>query len=159
MEDSIYALLVIGWIVFGVIKAVSKNKNNKPKTNHHRPTDATNTQQNQKSPTEDFLNTLFSSYMTKEGENEHPYTSSIDDVVVEKAINPMNITTGEKLDSYQGSDNINSVFKHKNEISQRASNSDEEFDNQSSDNDDSQSQTEFNLREAIIHQVILERPY
>ncbi|NOR86399.1 MAG: hypothetical protein GQ527_02195 [Bacteroidales bacterium] len=157
MEDIIYTLLVIGWIVYGVIKASSKKR----KKEHA--VDAPISPQKENDDLSSRVNELFGDVFQlpqeKESEILHPYavenvenTYEIDEEVEE-------IEVEKKLDSYSGSDNVSSVFVGETEPAAVPPLTDESVGDQSEDRDNDPELESIDLRQAVIHQVILERPY
>ncbi len=159
MEDIIYTLLVIGWIVFGVVKASSKKKKTSSNKGSTESVGSRNTQKEESLPINELLSNSFSPQMIKEDEIEHPYTEKFDIITPEKEEKVVKFEAHEKLDSYSGSDHVTSVFAQESTHAAFAINKDESVDNQSTDDEENSNSEEFNLRQAIIHQVILERPY
>ena len=161
MEDYIYTLLVIGWIVFGIVKAANKKKNKLSENSEN----SYSIDRNDQKPSEktsvvsEVLSNIFANDILKEDEISHPYNSHVSDNVQEKEENPWKEELEPALDSYTGSDNITSVFAVQNEENVMTANIDEAVDSQSEEEDDELSSEPFDLRQAIIHQVILERPY
>jgi len=160
MEDIIYTLLVIGWIVYGVVKANSKNKKKpaiaKETLNYSYSEENI---ENKPSPVSELLNGIFNPEILKEDENTHPYTKEFDVKDLDDEEKPIGNDFEKKLDSYSGSDHITSVFTDNNSEKEDLYYADESVEYQSENKEESRGNKEFNLREAIIHQVILERPY
>lgn len=161
MEDYIYTLLVIGWIIFGIVKAANKKKNKLSENSEN----SYSIDRNDQKPSEktsvvsEVLSNIFANDILKEDEISHPYNSHVSDNVQEMEENTWEEEPEPALDSYTGSDNITSVFAVQNEENVMAANIDEAVDSQSEEDDDELSSEPFDLRQAIIHQVILERPY
>ncbi len=115
--------------------------------------------ENEPSPVGDLLKGIFNPEMLKEDENTHPYAMEFDENDLENVENPTIIEPENKLDSYSGSDHTTSVFATENNELATVKNADEAVEYQLENQDASEDHEEFNLRQAIIHQVILERPY
>jgi len=160
MEDIIYTLLVIGWIVYGVVKANSKNKKKpvlaKESLDHSY---SEENSENEPSPISELLNGIFNPEILKEDKNTHPYTKEFEVKDLDDEEKPIENDLKKKLDSYSGSDHITSVFTDNNSEKEDLYYADESVEYQSENKDEGSGSQEFNLREAIIHQVILERPY
>ena len=159
MEDAIYTLLVLAWIVYGVIKASSKKKK---ADSAKRPLAFSNSNQNKNaevSPINELLSNIFSPEMEKDDEKQHPYSEELGFVYSENEEKLQKNQVKENLDSYSGSDNLTSVFTHENEASSQHENQDEEIDSQHTALEENHPEEALDLRQAIIHQVILERPY
>ena len=63
------------------------------------------------------------------------------------------------LDSYRGTDNVQSVFKEEKTDKESPQKQLEDVGNQAKDLGVNDSPSGVDLRQAIIHQAILERPY
>jgi hypothetical protein len=159
MEDAIYTLLVLAWIVYGVIKASSKKK--KADSAKRQPVHS-NSNQNKNpeaSPINELLSNIFSPELEKDDEIQHPFSEELDFIYSENKEKSHKKQVKEKLDSYSGSDNLTSVFTHENEAFPLHENQDEGIDSQHTAHGEDHSEEALDLRQAIIHQVILERPY
>ena len=159
MEDAIYTILVLAWIVYGVVKATSKKK----KADSAKRPLAYSNSNDQKNPETSSINELlgniFSPEMEKDDKIQQAYIEELDHSYSQNEEKQQKKQTKENLDSYSGSDNLTSVFTHKNEALSRPEIQYEAIDNQSTDHQEEHSVEAVDLRQAIIHQVILERPY
>jgi len=159
MEDAIYTLLVLAWIVYGVIKATSKKKKadtaKRPlaysNSNKHENTEA--------SSINELLGNIFSPETEKDDEMQHAYSGKLDHNYSNKEGKYKKNQVKENLDSYSGTDNLTSVFAHNNEASTPYENQDEAIDSQYTAQEETHYAEVLDLRQAVIHQVILERPY
>ncbi len=158
MSDSIYTVLIIAWVVYGIYKAINKNQGqNKAKPQASASTEA---------PLESLLENLLQG---NQSNNQNPYykadfenrkeeirPSEVEEEVEEEFSN-QEFEQISKLDTYSGSDNASQVTqavedKVEGETSQTdTTNLREE---KTLEND-----VNFDLRQAVIAQIILERPY
>ena len=159
MEDAIYTILVLAWIVYGVVKASSKKKKANFAKRQAVHSSSNQNENPEASPINELLSNIFSPKMEKDDEIQQPYSEELDFVYSENEEKPHKNQVKEKLDSYSGSDNLTSVFTHKNEAFPLHENQDEEIDSQHTAHGGNHSEEALDLRQAIIHQVILERPY
>jgi hypothetical protein len=163
MDDLIYTLLFIGWIVYGIYSAVKKNK---AKANSV-PAPQTISTEN-KSTVETVLENLFQESTQNYDKVNSPYYASD---VVEESKNSLDYqdeieeyeeldyldtipepTVESKIDTYSGTDNAQSVLVPEEEM--------DEIQKSAIDNDsESTTESTFDLRQAIIAQAVLERPY
>ena len=159
MDDLLYTILVIGWIAYGIYKAVKKNKSNAIKTSPEINTDSNPGSDKKASPLSAIFSEVFDLPNEEHDEIGHPYQSAESPKTPEKPVYSENHLKVDRLDSYSGSDSISSVFEHKNQPNAFSHNANEISDYQHGASDDEQEEREVDLRQAIIHQVILERPY
>lgn len=162
MDDLIYGLLVIAWIVYGIYSSAKKNK---AKANSASAPETTNTQS--KNTIETVFESLFQEKPQKYAEIDSPYYESesvdptIDSSGYQNEVNDYEeadyldtvpeAIVESKIDTYSGSDNEESSFvpeEEMDEIQKSAIGS--------SENDNSY---DFDLQQAIIAQAILERPH
>ncbi|MBN1650557.1 MAG: hypothetical protein JW857_04460 [Bacteroidales bacterium] len=156
MEDLIYGLLIVGWLAYGIYAASKKSKAN-----------STKPQRQNTSPQKDVLGTLFDSFFQENNTNPynttHPYTRSANKEelndeepetytyaaeqentdYLDKVPEP---ETESKVDTYSGTDNVEPVTILR------------ETEKKDSDSDEEAEET-FDLRQGIIAQAVLERPY
>lgn len=158
MEDLIYGLLIVGWLAYGIYSATKKNKAAK--------NIASAKNQNSSQP-KDVLGTLFDSFFQESNSNSyatpHPYVNSEikmdrtedeDDAYSfekeEENTDYLDVVpepeTESKVDTYSGTDNDqpSTLIKEIEKIAVDVEIATEE---------------EFDLRQGIIAQAILERPY
>lgn len=161
MEDYIYTLLVIGWIVFGIVKAANKKKNKLSENSENSYSSDRNDQKSYEktSLVNEVLSNIFDNEILKEDEISHPYNSHVSDNAQKIEENTWEEVPKPALDTYTGSDHITSVFATQNKEIVMAENINEAIDSQSEEEEGELSSESFDLRQAIIHQVILERPY
>lgn len=172
MDDFIYTLLIFAWIAYGVYSAVKKNK---AKNAPPRPTQASAPRPAEN--IEDVLKTFFDSNSTQEA--QHPYYSnapkeepleivedfeenSYEDIPVSEldVVPPKEATLEEimpDLDTYSGSDNVELATVDSSEEDEDSIEKTAITDavEESSENE----KVRFDLRQAIVAQVLLERPY
>lgn len=160
MDDLLYTVFIIAWIAYGIYKGVKNNKT--PKKNSIPVAD--NFQEQEKSskvsstfesvfnqvfdlsdPENDKINHLFE----KEQVKKEPQSHSVYE----------NYLKNDVLDSYKRTDAETSVFEHNYNDVEEAEESDKIYDNQLEEEGSDEKNTVFDLRQAVIHQVILERPY
>ena len=161
MDDLIYTLLVVAWIVFGVVKAISKNK--KKNTSVKNPIkDFMQAGSNESHHTTSF-DGLLGSFLSPENDEDdqmhHSYEEEIASPDTKPHKNQPEIELEEALDSYAGTDRLTSAF-----VKPAPPETDdfiikESLDSQSTDKGENNQNIAFDLREAVIYQVILERPY
>jgi|GEM_PF-3643575 len=172
MDDFIYTLLIFAWIAYGVYSAVKKNKAknapaNPTKTSAPRPAENI----------EEVLKTFFDGNSTREV--QHPYYSNVpkeepleivedfeessyeDFPVSELDVVPPKEAALEEvmpnLDTYSGSDNVDLATV---DSSEEDEDSIEKSAITDAVEDDSENEkVRFDLRQAIIAQTLLERPY
>lgn len=160
MDDLLYTLFVVAWIAYGIYKAVKKNDHPKKKT-------VSQTNLNQQTPEKSKFGSQFESVFDKvfdisaleNDEIGHPYSQEQVEKTPQETPVYEKYAEKEVLDSYKGSDNITSVFEPEFDDIADDKQSNKIFDNQMEEEDDKEQNTVFDLRQAIIHQVILERPY
>lgn len=160
MDDLLYTLFVIAWIAYGIYKGVKKNDKAKKKTIPAQEV-AKSPQRESKfeSTIESVFNEVFDLPSDKNDKIKHPYAEDIVEKQPEKAPIYEKYAGNDVLDSYKGSDNVKSVFDKDSAASDTGKISNKNFDNQMEEDADEEKNTVFDLRQAIIHQVILERPY
>lgn len=161
MGDYIYYILVIGWVVYGIIKATSKN-NAKKEIESSRPKYTPNVSSTFDKNISSFER-LFKDFLPpntlQEDEMPHPYGAPKHEIIDDFDDYSEKYAVAEKLDSYAGSDNISSVFEQKGILKSKQDHVVQDIENQlTSDMDDNDDEA-FDLRQAIIYQVILQRPY
>lgn len=160
MDDLLYTLFVVAWIAYGIYKGVKKdNKSKKRVVPQPEPIQNFPKKSKVESRIESIFDEVFDISADRNDEMSHPYADEYPEKSTQKASVYENYAEKEVLDSYKGSDNITSVFEDDNEGDLDVDKSDNIFDNQMEGDDDEKINTVFDLRQAIIHQVILERPY
>jgi len=160
MDDLLYTLFVIAWIAYGIYKGVKKN--NQPKKNpvsQPEPIEETPKKPISESRIQSIFDEVFDISAVENDEIGHPYAEEKVEKTPQKTPIYENYVENEVLDSYKGSDNISSVFKENSDENNGVDESNKIFDNQVEEENDKEQNTVFDLRQAIIHQVILERPY
>lgn len=160
MDDLIYTLLVIGWIAFGIYTKVKKSNNKAASTNRA-----------QSPKPRETINTVFESLFPTAATTipePHPYRPSN---IYEEPVEEENFSYEEmdyldqvpdeivesKLDTYSGTDNVQystSSIKTMEMDEIQTSAIDDEHEVKS----DADAEL-FDLRQGIIAQAILERPY
>lgn len=159
MDDLLYTLLVFGWIAYGIYKAVKKNKGNATKTSPEINTDSNPSSDRKASPLSAIFSEVFDLPKDEHDEIVHPYQTVEAPKTPEKPVYSENHLKEDRLDSYSGSDAISSVFEHENQSDDSFYESDEISEYQHETGSDIHEERIVDLRQAIIHQVILERPY
>jgi hypothetical protein len=165
MSDSIYTLLIIAWVVFGIYKAVNKNKN---KAQSGAPQAKASNQKPFESILEDLL-------QGNQSNNQNPYyKADFEDIeeeldpreteeVVEMEMVNQEAEQKSKLDTYSGSDNFSPVTQEvetETNVDTKDKGEDVvEAKNEAIDENAVKDDINFDLRQAIISQIILERPY
>lgn len=160
MDDFLYTLFVIAWIAYGIYKGVKKSK----PADKRSKSDLSRSNQEKSSKK---LNTTFESVfsevfdipLAEDDKMSHPYAFDHSEKIQEKQPVYENYATNDVLDSYKGSDNVSSVFEVENSDDTEDENSNKIFDNQMEEEGVKDEKPIFDLRQAIIHQVILERKY
>ena len=160
MDDLLYTLFIVAWIAYGIYKGVKKNDKAKNKTipaqERHVKT------QNESKVGKAFESIFDEVFDLSSSENDkisHPYTNEKVEKEPEKAPIYENYAGKEVLDSYKGTDHISSVFEDDSEGLDERKKSNKIFDTQAEVDDDNEKNTVFDLRQAVIHQIILQRPY
>lgn len=167
MDDLIYTLLVIGWIAYGIFSAVKKNKAKAKNSS------ATQAPVQDKSTVETVFESLFQENTQTYSEVNSPYyesgveeenTDSESDYYTDEAEEYEETdyldtvpekSTESKIDTYSGTDNIDSSF-HSDEEEDEIKQSAITGDGLSGENEDL---ADFDLRQGIIAQAVLDRPY
>ncbi|RLD38938.1 MAG: hypothetical protein DRI74_02395 [Bacteroidetes bacterium] len=166
MDDFIYTLLFVGWIVYSIYSAVKKNKAK------------VNSSQSPSSPTSessDIIDNVLESMFHQEKPSTasvapHPYSEGdFEEEILDTYQNQEEVSDYEeadyldtvpeadvesKIDTYSGTDNVEPSIileEEENEIQKSAIDDNEEDKNTNS--------LDFDLRQAVIAQAILERPY
>ena len=159
MEDLLYTLLVVGWIAFGIYKGIQKNKKGSPQKKVMASANLEQKKVQKTSALEAVFGELFdlpqekydkmSTHYELEDMEESPKSKPVSEIHLEK----------EALDSYSGTDSISSVFKDSasNDAHRIVANKD--VDSQYEEEGIEDEDQVVDLRQAIIHQVILDRPY
>ena len=163
MDDLIYTLLFIGWIVYGIYSAVKKNK---AKANSVPASQVTSTEN--KSTVETVFENLFqeknqyydkvdspyyASDVVEESEDSIDYQDEIEEYEELDYLDTIPEPTVEsKIDTYSGTDNAKSSLVPEEEMDE-IQKSALDYDEKSTD------KSSFDLRQAIVAQAILERPY
>lgn len=173
MGDSIYTILVVAWVVYGIYSAVKKNKAKAnaavaPPPSQSKPTaiesifESLFQDKSSAAPVasrpyaaddfeeedfeEDFDPESVESYQDQEEVHEYEEADYLDTVP--------EANVESKIDTYSGTDNIVSSFiqeEERDEIQKTAIDNNDEGGNTNS--------FEFDLRQAVIAQAVLERPY
>ena len=159
MDDLLYTFFVIAWIAYGIYKAVKKNKPQREKPISVQSASEVKNESKISSTIESIFDEVFDLSDSKNDKTDHPYERNIASKSAERADSYANHLGEDLLDSYKGSDNVNSVFRKHEEPSAITDSIDKSFDNQSEEEGVEDKNTLFDLRQAVIHQVILERPY
>ncbi len=162
MEDYIYTILVIAWIIYGVYKATSKNekKTSSSKKSAHIYSEVEEEHTNEKTTgLEELFDGIFPSMKT-ENDIIQTLNKPFD---AKKNLKKTEMTSENKpnevLDSYDGSDHYQSVFNKNKDRDIPVSNHKESIDNQTENIEQEEYNKQVDLRQAIIYQAILERPY
>ena len=159
MDDLLYTLLVFGWIAYGIYKGIKKNKSSSKKSSPQINPNLKPSSDKKASPLSAIFNEVFDLPNEEYDKIEHPYQTEETPKTPEKPVYSENHARENRLDSYSGSDAISSVFKNKNHLEEFVEESDEITDYQYEESDGIHDESTFDLRQAIIHQVILDRPY
>lgn len=149
MEDYIYILVGIIWVVFSIIKGRQQNKPSK-QSEDHSPTPG------KKSSLEEFLE----EFLPPERQPETIYESYDDDVVNRHEEVPLENT---EYQAYSGifEDNFNDEAQSLEEIdySPKMSLTSFENDEEAFTEDQAPNRFHFDLRQAVIYNTILSRSY
>ena len=164
MDDIIYTLLIVAWVAYGIFSAVKKNK-----AKGEIPTAQAKPQS--KDTVESLLESLFEVSSPNPLVTHHPY-SPIEYVDENQPIEEEEyresdyldvlpeMSTESKIDTYSGTDNIQPAIVD-DDVDEELEY--DEIKNSAIDNatleDDESVLFTFDLRQAVISQVILERPY
>ena len=159
MDDLLYTLLVFGWIAFGIYKGIKKNKATTAKTSPINDQDLNPSSDKKASPLSAIFSEVFDLSNDEHDEIDHPYQAVETPKTPEKPVYSENHLNVNRLDSYSGSDAVSSVFEDENQSEESFYESDEISDYQHETASDKHEEQVIDLRQAIIHQVILERPY
>ena len=159
MEDWLYTLMIIAWVGYGIYKGVTKNKK-KPSQNQAQRSPQLAPEKSKVSSTIDGILSEFFSLPEQENDKiPHPYTVEKEEKIVANPNIYENYLKDEALDSYSGTDRITSVFEDEQQDEIMDPETNKDFDYQSEEGNSLGEHTVFDLRQAVIHQVILERPY
>jgi len=159
MDDIIYTLLVFGWIAFGIYKGIKKNKTTSARTSPEINPDSNHNSGKKASPLSAIFSEVFDLANDEHDEIELPYQTVETPKTPEKPVYSENHLKVNRLDSYSGSDAISSVFEEEKSSEDSSYESDEISDFQHETGPNIEGEMTIDLRQAIIHQVILERPY
>lgn len=151
--------MIIAWVGYGIYKGLTKNKKKPSQNQIPNSPDLANKNPKVSSAIDGILSEFFSIPTQENDKISHPYTSEKEEKIASNPNIYENYLKEEALDSYSGTDSITSVFEDEmqDEIMNQETNKD--FDYQSEEVSDDDGNTVFDLRQAVIHQVILERPY
>lgn len=169
MDDIIYGLLIIAWVTYGIYSAAKKNK---AKSENFAAKPAAGRSTN---TVESIFESLFQTEMSTDPLRPHPYAQpefieeDIDNQVNEYRENDYQendyqenayldvvpkIKAESEIDTYAGTDNVQPAI---------VIDEDDEIKNSAIDNLDQNTKANekftFDLRQGIIAQAILERPY
>ncbi|MBN2237489.1 MAG: hypothetical protein JW729_08005 [Bacteroidales bacterium] len=160
MEDFIYPLLIFAWVAYGIYSAAKKSKAknlaqslpNKPKEN----------------PIESLLETFIQGNTSYKAPVPHPYIEELEEeyeewieknTAFESSELYLDIVPETRLestvDTYSGSDNVESALND-------AALADAVEMNRlygSKEETEDEAEFEFDLRQAVISQILLDRPY
>ncbi len=169
MDDLIYILLFIGWIAYGIFSAVKKNK---AKANSTSASQVTSTES--KSSVETVLESLFQENSQNYSEVNSPYYKTAPVDASEETDNYEDeyeeygeyeepdyldtvpeATVESEIDTYSGTDNVESSLVLEEEMDEIQLSA-IKGDGLSNEDDDL---IDFDLRQAVIAQTVLERPY
>jgi hypothetical protein len=164
MEDIIYTLLVIAWVGYGIYSAAKKRK-----AKENSPAAAAPVQSQSKETIESIFESLFQGSPSISPVTPHPYSQ---EEYVEEITdsNPDNYTdeaekyeeidyldtvpeanTESKIDPYSGTNNAEASILLDEEMDDIQKSAIESGENANS--------YDFDLRQAVIAQAVLERPY
>ena len=173
MGDSIYTILIIAWVVYGIYSSIKKNK---AKANAAV---ASPPPQSKPNAVESVFESLFQEQSSAAPVASHPYAADdFEEEDLEEDFDPESVesyqdqeevyeyeesdyldtvpkaTVESEIDTYSGTDNaVPSILfeEEMDEIQKSAIDSNEEEGNTDSE--------EFDLRQAVIAQAVLDRPY
>jgi hypothetical protein len=161
MDDLLYTLFIVAWIAYGIYKGVKKNNTAKKST--PRPAFQTeNTKQTEsksQSKIESILNEVFDVSESQNDKIEQSYFENEPKSEPDFEETARDFAQKEVLDSYSGSDRVRSAFDSNDKKQQSSAYNYKYVDNQTEEELLTEEDMEFDLREAIIQQAILERPY
>lgn len=159
MEDLIYGLLVFAWVAYGIYKGLNSKKNSqkKPLPQNHQFSHSDNTQ---KAPDlEAIFNQLFDIPKAQHAKTSHPYEAEVVKKTPRKPVQSEKHAKPTSLDSYTGSDYAASSLKHVETVPNGLGETYEAIDYQYDYVEEQNHESEVDLRQAVIHQAILSRPY
>jgi len=159
MEDILYTLLAFGWIAYGIYRGIQKNKKSTPEKQVVEPKIEKEQKQQRTSALGAVFGELFDLPHDEHDKTGHPYQNEI----LEKSPKSKPVSEfyleEEGLDSYSGSDSVSSVFKEKPVQNTDRITANKDVDSQYEEEGNDEEDEVLDLRQAIIHQVILDRPY
>ncbi|MDA3905431.1 MAG: hypothetical protein PF484_05075 [Bacteroidales bacterium] len=166
MDDIIYGLLIVAWVAYGIYSAAKKNK-----AKSNSPTASTPASKQQKNPLESVFESLFQRSSPDPLATSQPYSQSdysderIDyenyvDKVEEDEDNDYLDPVPEpvlesNIDTYSGTDNVQQAIVIDDEFNEIKNSA---IDSNNLTLNDAESYA-FDLRQGIIAQAILDRPY
>jgi len=159
MKESIYTLLIIAWVVYSIVKAVSKKKSSTSAAQGGKAESGHAKRPNFSTSIDSILNAVLDIKDANKGEMSIPYSDTARENPLENTPNYENYVEENKLDSYSGSDNITSAFVAKESEKILPTDAYKSVGNQNEEDETVRHHQPFDLRQAIINQVILERPY
>ncbi|OYT17299.1 MAG: hypothetical protein B7C24_03315 [Bacteroidetes bacterium 4572_77] len=162
MGDYIYTLLIIGWIIFGIVKATSKNKkvpNVAKKAGHIYTAPQQEKQRNTTSALEELLEGFLGGEIPKNDKKEISQLEFEQEIAADSLQIPSENNLNSSLDSYSGTDNVQSVFVAEDQEPSSLSKPEESIDIQQTETQEEEEYNHIDLRQAIIYQAVLERPY
>lgn len=159
MDDLLYTVLVFAWIAYGIYKGIQKNKKAKVERTPISDTKTQSPPSEKASALSAVFSEIFDLPKDEYDEMQHPYQEEEAQKMPEKASNYENHLSEPRLDSYSGTDSVKSVFKEEKDLEMESFEDDEISEYQYEAGDEEESQVVLDLKQAIVHQVILERPY
>lgn len=163
MDDLIYTLLFIGWIAYGIYSAIKKNKAKAQTASVSQARSEEN-----KNKVETVLDSLFQEvsqnnaqvntpyYASNKPEESEEYSDYLEEQEEYEALDYLDTVPEKdvesKIDTYSGTDNAQSSFAPKEETDELRKAA------KNNENEDREADA-FDLRQAVIAQAILERPY
>lgn len=159
MEDILYTLLAIGWIAYGIYRGIQKNKKSSPKKQVVEPYIQEEEKQEKSSALKAVFGELFDLPQDEHDKMKQAYQEEILGKNPKSTpVSEIHLET-EALDSYSGTDSISSVFNDQKPSDTGRIIANKDVDSQYEEDGIDDNEEGFDLRQAIIHQVILDRPY
>lgn len=158
MEDFIYPLLIFAWVAYGIYSAAKKSKaKNLAQSSPNQP---------RENPIESLLETFIQGNTSYKAPVPHPYIEEPEDEYEEWIEKNTAFETSESyldnvpesrlestIDTYTGSDNVESA------LNDAALADAIEMDRLYGSKEETEEEFEFDLRQAVISQILLDRPY
>jgi len=159
MKESIYTLLIIAWVVYSIAKAVSKKKSSTNAVVGESLKNRAIKKPGFPSSIDSLLDAVLDIKDANKDEISIPYLDNTRENPLENAPDYENHAEENQLDSYSGSDNTTSIFAAVESEISSVKDTDKSVGNQNKEDENTLQHQAFDLRQAVINQVILECPY